>query len=80
MMMYALLQQLVYALTWVLFWWLFSMLLHSFGNKHYNNTPVTTQTVYHCSPCIFYKLSYVFSLLIIILYFFGWKFSDEKIT
>ena len=50
--MYVLSWQTVFALTWVLFWCLFPLLLRNLGNKHQNNPLISTETVRHSSAYI----------------------------
>ena len=50
--LYVLSWRTVSALTWVLFWCLFSSLLHYSGNKHQNNTLVSAETVRYSSTYI----------------------------
>ena len=50
--MYVLSRRTVYALTQVLFWCLFPLLLRNSGNKHQNNPLVSAETVRHSSTSI----------------------------
>ena len=56
--MYVLSLQTVFALTRVLFWYLFPSLLRNSGNKYQNNPLVSAETVHHSS---IYIILYVFS-------------------
>ena len=58
--MYVLLWRTVYALTQVLFWWIFPSLLRNSGNKHQNYPLVSARTVRHTSTyIIFYIWNYL---------------------
>ena len=50
--MYVLSWRTVSALTRVLFWYLFPLLLRNSGNKHQNNPLVSAETVRHSSTYI----------------------------
>ena len=56
--MYVLEWRIVSALTRVLFWCLFPELPSNEGNKHQNNTRVSTETVRHESTCIILFLAW----------------------
>ena len=53
-MIYVLLWQTVYALTWVLSWCLFDSLLCNSGDKYQTNSLLSVGTVHHPSLCIIF--------------------------